>query len=95
MWDYAGLSKLAKLNGGPEKLVKTLIDSGVKRGRWQMIPVIIGSLLIGATVTPIVKYFKAKRANSQAELETAKAELIQGIKEYDEAHKQEGGDQDE
>lgn len=90
MWDYAKLSKLAKLSGGPEKLVQTITKSGVARGRRQMIPVIIGALFLGIALPPIVNYFKAKRLKSQAELEAAKAALIQGIKEYDASHIEEG-----
>lgn len=95
MWNYSMLSKLAKLNGGPEKLVQILVASGVSKGKLQMIPIVIGALLIGATVTPLVNYFKAKHSQSQAELEKAKAELIQGIKEYDASHGHEGEGQNE
>ena len=30
-WDYAELSKMAKANGGPEKLVDLLINSGKRK----------------------------------------------------------------
>lgn len=30
-WDYAELSKMAKANGGPEKLMDVLINSGKRK----------------------------------------------------------------
>jgi hypothetical protein len=95
MWNYAKLSSLAKSNGGPDKLVQLLIDSGVKKGRWQMVPVAIGAVFAGLAIKPIINYFKAKRSRSQAELEAAKAELIQGIKDYDAAQEQKRDNPDE
>lgn len=86
MWNYAKLSKLARSCGGPERLVEKLIDSGVKKGRLQMLPVTIVAFLIGIAIGPIVEYFKKKRAQSDRALEEAKAELIQGIKDYDAEH---------
>lgn len=88
MWNYAKLSKLAHSVGGPEKLVEKLIESGASKGRFQMIPVILAAFVIGISVVPIINYFKEKRAQSKAELEKAKVELIQGIKNYDAAHPQ-------
>lgn len=93
MWNYAKLSKLAKLNGGPEKLVQIINNAGVIKGRWQMVPVTIGAFLVGTTVTPLVRYFKTKRSKSQAEFEAAKAELIKGIKDYDALHSHDGESQ--
>ena len=95
MWNYAKLSRLAKSNGGPDKLVQLLIDSGTKKGRWQMVPVALGAVLIGVAIKPIINYFKAKRSHAPVELEAAKAELIQGIKDYDAALEQKGDNPDE
>lgn len=84
-WNYAELSKLAKANGGPEKLVEILIKSGEKK----VLPWVGVALAGGATLTigvqKIVKYFSQKKAISAAEVELAKKELIQGIKDYDAA----------
>ena len=86
MWTYAKLSKLAHSCGGPENLVEKLINSGVKRGRIQMIPIVVLALLIGLSIKPLIEYLKNKFSQSNAEFEKAKAELIQGIKDYDAAH---------
>lgn len=99
MWNYAKLSKLAKSNGGPERLVYRLIDAGVKRGRKQMVPVAITACVIGVAIRPslsnFINYVKAKRAQSKARLKATEVELIQGIKDYDTAHEQEGDNQNE
>ena len=84
-WNYAQLSKIAKANGGPEKLVNTIFKSGVEKGivkgRLQML------LFIGLGVLGFwIKYFWDKQHTSVAELEAAKQELITGIKEYDATH---------
>ena len=48
-WDYAELSKLAKANGGPEKLVDSLINSGkTKMFTW------IGAAALGGVVATVV-----------------------------------------
>lgn len=84
-WDYAELSKMAKVNGGPEKLVDVLIDSGKRK----MFPWLGVAVSIGAVTTIVVqkvyKYLSEKRAESDTALELAKRELIQGIKNYDAA----------
>ena len=45
-WNYAELTKAAKLAGGPEVFVQSLINAG----RAQMGPVIVGAGLAGAGV---------------------------------------------
>lgn len=81
-WDYSKLSKLAKENGGPEHLVDMLISSG-KKGMIPWIAIAFG-FGIGVTLAAqkVYRYFKDKK-KSNKELEMAKQELIQGIKEYD------------
>lgn len=85
-WNYAELSKMAKANGGPEKLVDLLITSGKRK----MIPWI--GVAFGAGVATAVaayrtyKYLSDKKAESDTEMELAKQELIQGIKNYDATH---------
>lgn len=44
-WNYAILSHMAKLNGGPEVLVEKLINSGVIKGRKSMLPIVAQGLL--------------------------------------------------
>lgn len=90
MWNYAKLSKLAKALGGPDKLVQTLIDGGVKKGRWQMVVLLPVGIAVGYAIKPLVNYFKRKRETSQTALENAKQELLQGINDYDAAQKKEG-----
>ena len=96
-WDYAELSKAAKAAGGPEKLVDLITEGGKAIGRIEgqssMVPYIGGAAVAAAVVTAAViklnEHFKAKKANSQAAMDEAKAELIQGIKDYDAAHPEE------
>ena len=78
-WDYAELSKLAKQNGGPEKLVEKFI----RTGRWQMIPFIGIAFAGGLVAQKVIAYLTDKRKISKKELENAKMELVQGIKDYD------------
>lgn len=84
-WNYANLSKLAKANGGPEELVDKLVNSG----KLQMLPWIGVAFGCGIAATKLVQYFKRLKAKSTTELEAAKQEVIQGIKEYDAAHNEE------
>lgn len=84
-WDYANLSKLAKANGGPEELVDKLVNSG----KLQMLPWIGIAFGCGIVVTKLVQHFKRLKAKSATELESAKQEVIQGIKDYDTAHNEE------
>lgn len=89
-WDYAELSKAAKAAGGPEKLVETIEAAAKAQGRSEMAP-LIGLAALAATgitigVTKLINHFKKKKAVSQEALDQAKAELIQGIKDYDAAH---------
>lgn len=82
-WDYAELSKLAKKAGGPEKLVNILIESGKNKMKLWMIVVALGSSAFTLIVQKIIKHFRNKKKISDAEVEAAKKELIQGIKDYD------------
>jgi len=34
-WDYAELSKRAKVAGGPEKLVENIVKKGITKGRME------------------------------------------------------------
>jgi hypothetical protein len=85
-WDYAELSKMAKKNGGPEKLVEILVKSGEKKVfPWAGVAFVVGIILtLGVQKTK--RYFSQKKNISVADVELAKEELIQGIKDYDAAH---------
>jgi len=92
-WNYAILSHMAKLNGGPEVLVEKLINSGVIKGRKSMLPIVAGasamSFLVGAVIRPYGDKLMHKLFNNKytpEEIEDAKKELIEGIKEYDKTH---------
>ena len=89
-WDYAELSKAAKNAGGPEKLVDTLIESGKQTGRTEMAPWLVAALAVGSIATwgvsKLRNHLNQKKAISEAEVEKAKAEIIQGINDYDAEH---------
>lgn len=85
-WDYAELSKSAKAAGGPEKYVEIIEKTGEKNGMMKMVPAIFGAVALTAVTMKAIEYFRAKRKQGQAELEQAKQELIDGIKQYDAEH---------
>ena len=98
-WDYAELSKAAKAAGGPEKYVEMLERASKEAGKMEMLPWVgvaaVGASLLTAVTIKIVDYFKSRKTNN-LEIEIAKEELIKGIKEYDAAHPdEEGGNEDE
>ena len=86
-WIYAALSKMAKEAGGPEKLADNLIQKGIKQGRLDMIPVVGAAVFVGALslkgLQTIDRKIKEKRAITNEEIETAKAEFVQAIEDYD------------
>lgn len=81
-WDYAELSKLAKANGGPEKLIELLVKSGEKKILPWVGFAFAGGVVATVVVQEIIEYFSHKDISSD-EVESAKKELIKGIKEYD------------
>lgn len=93
-WNYAELSKIAKAAGGPEKLLAIIEEGGKAVGRIEgqtsMIPWIgiaaAGASALTAGILKLSEHLKAKKVISQAAVDAAKAELIQGIKEYDASH---------
>ena len=91
-WDYAELSKVAKMAGGPEKYVEMLESASKDAGKMEILPWIgvaaVGASLLTAATIKVVDYFKAKRAQDQQAIDTAKQEIIKGIKAYDEEQEQ-------
>ena len=98
-WPYAKLAKLASKYGGPEKLmalvksrnfqkgVEAGLQEGVKAGRIQMIPVALGTLVLGVLGTLGIKQYQKNKYSKLTkckvtEAEAAKAEdlLIKGMK---------------
>lgn len=86
-WDYAELSKAAKAAGGPEKYVEMLELVSKEAGKMEMLPWLgvaaVGASLLTAATIKVVDYFKSRKKNNETEIEKAKAEIINGIKEYD------------
>lgn len=85
-WNYAELSKLAKENGGPEKLVDILVDSGKKSVYPWLGVAFAGGIALTIGIQKVIQHFKKQHAVSPKAVEEAKRELIQGIKDYDAAH---------
>lgn len=89
-WDYAELSKAAKAAGGPEKYVDMLEQESKDAGKMEMLPWLgvaaVGASLLTAATIKVVDYFKSKKKKNEAEIEKAKEEIINGIKDYDDTH---------
>ena len=89
-WDYAELSKAAKVAGGPEKYVDMLEQASKDAGKMEMLPwigaVAVGASLLTAATIKVVGYFKSTKKKNEVEIEKTKEEIITGIKEYDDAH---------
>lgn len=63
-WDYANLSHMAKINGGPEALVESIEMGGVLAGRKQMLPVVVAALLVGIAIPPQLKKSRGSSCRS-------------------------------
>ena len=95
-WEYAELSKAAKAAGGPEALMEQVTEDAKQEGRDEMTPVVLAACAIGGLlgwgvpkVVNIFKGFFGKKKPSEEEISAAKAEIIQGIKDYDAAQERE------
>ena len=89
-WDYAELSKAAKVAGGPEKYVEMLERASRDAGKMEMLPwvgvVAVGASLLTVAAVKVVDFFKSKKRQNQEDIEAAKQEIIAGIKAYDAEH---------
>ena len=89
-WDYAELSKAAKMAGGPEKYVEMLETASRDSGKMVMLPWIglaaVGASLLTVATMKVIDYFKSKNSKNKKAIEVAKQEIIEGIKEYDAEH---------
>ena len=89
-WDYAELSKAAKVAGGPEKYVEMLERASRDAGKMEMLPWVgvaaVGASLLTVAAVKVVDYFKPKKRQNQEDIEAAKQEIIAGIKAYDAEH---------
>ena len=98
-WNYAELSKMAKIAGGPEELVESILKSGIAKGKHGMKPWLFATFAAGSVATlavmKLVAYFKMKKNHDNDDIENIKAELIKGIKDYDEAQAKLNKDNDE
>ena len=89
-WDYAELSKAAKVAGGPEKYVEMLERASRDAGKMEMLPWVgvaaVGVSLLTVAAVKVVDFFKSKKRQNQEDIEAAKQEIIAGIKAYDAEH---------
>ena len=69
-WDYAELSKAAKIAGGPEKYVEMLESASKDEGRMEMLPWIgvaaVGASLLTAATAALSTQERNRRALSMA-----------------------------
>ena len=90
IWDYAELSKAAKVAGGPEKYVEMLERASRDAGKMEMLPWVgvaaVGASLLTVAAVKVVDFFKSKKRQNQEDIEAAKQEIIAGIKAYDAEH---------
>ena len=67
-----------------------IIEASKKSARLEMLPwvgvAVAGASALTAGVIKLYDFFKKKKAASEAEIEAAKTEIINGIKEYDALH---------
>jgi hypothetical protein len=96
-WNYSDLSRLAKMNGGPEMLISKIkagsFQSGLAAGRKESLPwIVISALIAGGVLVyeegpKLVKAVKNKISNKAVveEAEAAEEILIKEIKEAEEA----------
>ena len=89
-WDYAELSKAAKVAGGPEKYVEMLERASRDAAKMEMLPWVgvaaVGASLLTVAAVKVVDCFKSKKRQNQEDIEAAKQEIIAGIKAYDAEH---------
>lgn len=83
LWDYAELSKMASVEGGPEELVNKLFNDGVEQGHKEMLPFLFLFFGGGILIEKGVNYYMERRKKRKMDIEKTEKELVQGIKDYD------------
>ena len=75
-WDYAELSKAAKVAGGPEKYVEMLELTSKDAGKMEMLPW-IGAAAVGASLVPLrlLTTLKPKRRKTKSKLQKQRKRL--------------------
>ena len=81
MWNYAELAHVAKQSGGPEALVKTILNTGLKNGR---IEGACATIILGGAVYGIYRLHKFVNdyINMDEDYVMAKNEIINKSNEY-------------
>ena len=79
-WDYAELSKAAKVEGGPREYINKLEQYSRDMGRMEVIPWIgiaaVGASLLTLATIKMVASFKLKKQRADKEIEMAKQKLL-------------------
>lgn len=91
-WNYATLSKTAKLYGGPEQYIKMVEHHAMEMGRLaekaKMPPRLVisfaaGALLVGGVALIMQKSYEKEMMTAHKELNNAKEELLNVILEQE------------
>jgi len=92
-WDYAELSKMAKVNGGPEQYIGMIKDGANKAGleKGVVIGVGIGACVAFGAMTggKKLRNYISKRKKEKLELENLENDLVSELVIIDEANSEE------
>lgn len=92
VWNYAKLSQIAKAQGGPEQLIKTIKANGKYQGRLEMIPFILIGTIGGFYARD---FYKSSRNKTEERIRKAGRALVEGINKFDASHEGEIKEQEE
>lgn len=86
-WDYAQLSKTAKIAGGPDALLNQVYSSGRNVGRADMVPYLLlaagGGAALFKGITEIIRLIDEYKSYNETKAQVAMQEIKEGIRDYD------------